>query len=72
MQHEMTLTEQRLCRMWARSHSYDEWWDLWNTLVAISYVLQAENCHEAALLFTNASGVALARAMYELQIKEAA
>ncbi len=40
---KMTLTEQRLCKMWARAKTYEDWWDLWNTLVSISYVLGAEN-----------------------------
>jgi hypothetical protein len=68
----MTLTEQRLCRMWAAAKTYEDWWDLWQRLVDISYVLQAECCNEATMLFVEASGIALGRAMYEIQTREAA
>lgn len=69
---EMTLTEQKLCRIWIRDTRGGDWWDMFQQLRAIADVLNTVGKHEAADMFHEAGQLALARLAYDMQSKEAA
>jgi len=69
---KITLTEQKLCRIWLGGSCGGDWWDLYQQLRAIADVLQTVGQAAAAELFAEAGQVALARCVYDLQAKEAA
>ena len=70
MQNGITLTEQRLCKMWAAAQFGGDFYETSKTLHEIAQVLQAEGKTEAAGMFSDLSGLALIRAIDK--IKEAA
>ena len=70
MQNGITLTEQRLCKMWAAAKFGGDFYETSKTLHEIAEVLRAEGKPEAAAMFGDLSGLALHRAVEK--IKEAA
>ena len=72
----MTLTEQKLCRMWLQASHTGAWWELFQQLADIRDVLQAfspdDYSSDGAAMFHHASEQALARVAYEIWNKEAA
>ena len=73
---EMTLTEQKLCRMWLQASHTGAWWELFQQLADIRDVLQAfdpdDDSSDGAALFHAAGEQALARVAYEIWKKEEA
>lgn len=66
----MTLTEQKLCRMWHEAETTGEWWELYQKLQDIGQVLMLNGNVEMALLFHDAGKLALLRRVDK--IREAA
>lgn len=70
----MTLTEQKLCRMWLQASHTGEWWELFQQLADIRDVLQAfdpdDYSSDGAAMFHHASEQALARVAYEIWNKD--
>lgn len=69
---KITLTEQKLCRIWLSAACGGDWWDMYQQLRAIRDVLKTVGQDAAADMFDEAAHVALARCVYDLQSKEAA
>lgn len=67
-QAEQTLTEQKLCSLWARAEASGEWWDMYTELADIADVLEATGHAEGAALFAEAAEMALNRRMYQMRI----
>lgn len=65
-----TLTEQRLCRMWAATAHGGDFYELSKTLHEIAQVLISLNHGEAAELFADASQIALWRAVEKIRDHE--
>lgn len=68
----MTLTEQKLCKIWRTAAFGGDWWDLYQQMRAISDVLKVVGKDAAADMFFEAGQVALARCVYDLQHREVA
>lgn len=62
----MTLTEQRLIKMWTATDYGGDWYELNKTLWHIAKVLEAEDKAEAAETFELLSGVAMWRAINDI------
>lgn len=73
---EMTLTEQKLCRMWLQASHAGGWWELYQQLMHIRDVLQTvspgNNGGDVSAMFHDAGTMALARMADDLQNREAA
>lgn len=67
MQTEQKLTEQKLCKLWARAEATGEWWDMYAELSDIADVLGAAGHPQGAELFAEAAEMALHRRMYQLR-----
>lgn len=68
----MTLTEQRLCKMWTATDYGGDWYELNKTLHEISMVLRSECAAEVADDFAFAAGIALQRAVMQTMEKKVA
>lgn len=62
----MTLTEQRLTKMWTATDYGGNWYDTNRTLWNIAKVLEAEGKQEAAETFELLAGVAMWRAINDI------
>lgn len=62
----MTLTEQRLIKMWTATDYGGDWYDLNKTLWHIAKVLEAECKAEAAAEFEFLAAVAMWRSILEI------
>lgn len=63
----ITLTEQRLCKIWAAAQMGGDFYDVSKTLHEIAHVLNAEGKCDAATLFSEASALALHRSIEEIK-----
>lgn len=66
----MTLTEQRLCRMWLMTSHGGDFYELSKTLHQIAQVLIGLGHTEEAEMFGDASAVALYRAVAKIRERE--
>lgn len=64
---QITLTEQRLCKMWTATSYGGDWYELNKTLWEIAQVLRAEGMAEQTEVFAFCSAIALQRAVDETQ-----
>lgn len=62
----MTLTEQRLIKMWTATDYGGDWYELNKQLWNIAKVLEAEGKDEAAEVFELLAGVAMWRAINDI------
>ena len=66
----MTLTEQRLIKMWTATDYGGDWYDLNRTLWHIAKVLEAEGKAEAAAEFEFLAGIAMWRAINDITARK--
>lgn len=66
----ITLTEQKLCKIWRTGSVAGNWWDTFQQLRAVADVLKAEGRHDASDLFTEAAMLASTRFVDCVQHKE--
>lgn len=64
----ITLTEQRLCKIWARARTLEDWWNTWQECIDIADLMASQACTDAAELFTDAAQAALDNALYTLRV----
>ena len=68
-----TLTEKRLCRIWAEAEKSGEWWTANETLYDIAMVLRDQGCVAQVVDdFAFAATIALTRAVYAVKDRVAA
>ncbi len=66
-----TLTEQRLCRMWAASGMTEDWWELNVKLHEIAKVLGDQGCAaDVVEMFDDSAALALTLAVEAIHDKE--
>ena len=65
---KITLTEQRLCKIWAAAQLGGDFYDTSKTLHEIAAVLNAEGKQDAGAMFGEASALALHRAIEDIKV----
>jgi hypothetical protein len=69
----MTLSEQRLTRIWGRAQTNGNWWECWQTLAEIHQAFVAAEIEQHKCeLWRDASIQALARITFDIREREAA
>ncbi|MDP3219206.1 MAG: hypothetical protein Q8S73_34225 [Deltaproteobacteria bacterium] len=66
---KITLTEQRLCKIWARARTLDDWWNTWQECTDIAELMSSQSCNDAAELFTDAAQAALDNAIHTMRLE---
>lgn len=64
---QITLTEQRLCKIWAAAQMGGDFYETSKTLHEIAAVLNAVDKQDAGLLFSEASALALHRSIEDIK-----
>ena len=65
---KITLTEQRLCKIWAAAQLGGDFYETSKTLHEIAAVLNSLDKHEAGAMFSEASALALHRAIEDIKV----
>lgn len=65
---KITLTEQRLCKMWAAAQMGGDFYDTSKTLHEIAEVLKTVGKKDAGEMFDEASELALHRAIEDIKV----